>query len=113
VRNPVKKIALVVLLLSAFVWAGTPPKPGDYTINVHVSKSYFGERGEQMVKAVIDGKKYEMAARPDYPMLLALGDYKAKLVKDQHRGTYSYQQEYEFLFSDQKTKKFRVVGQTE
>ena len=108
-----KKIALAALLLSAFVWAGTPPKPADYTINVHVSKSYFGTHGEQRADAVIDGKKYELVAGPDYPMLLALGDYKAKLVKDEHRGTYGFRQEYEFVFSDQRTKKFRVVGQTE
>jgi O-acetylhomoserine/O-acetylserine sulfhydrylase-like pyridoxal-dependent enzyme len=83
----VKKTTLVVLLiLSTFAWAKPIPNPADYTINVHVSKSYFGERGSQMVKAVIDGKKYELVARPDYPMLLALGDYKAKLVKDEHRG---------------------------
>ena len=108
-----KRIAITLLIVSTFAWAKDAPNPADYTISVHVSKSYFGERGSQMVKAVIDGKKYELVARPDYPMLLALGDYKAKLVKDQHRGTYSYQQEYEFLFPDQKTKKFRVVGQSE
>jgi hypothetical protein len=44
---------------------------------------------------------------------LAVGDYKAKLVKNEHKGNYGFRQEYEFLFSDQKTKKFRVVGQTE
>jgi hypothetical protein len=110
----VKKTTLVVLLiLSTFAWAKPIPNPADYTINVHVSKSYFGERGSQMVKAVIDGKKYELVARPDYPMLLALGDYKAKLVKDEHRGTYGFRQEYELLFPDQRTRRFSVVGQTE
>jgi hypothetical protein len=44
---------------------------------------------------------------------LALGDYKAKLVKDEHKKTYESLQEYEFLLPDKKTRKFSVVGQTE
>jgi hypothetical protein len=46
-------------------------------------------------------------------MLLALGDYKAKLVKDEHKTTYGSNQVYEFLFPDKKTRQFTVVGQTE
>jgi hypothetical protein len=112
-RNLVKKIALAVLLsLSAFAWAGTNPNPADYAITVHVSKSYIGTHGEQKVSVIIDGKKYELAATGD-TMLLALGDYKAKLVKDKHKGTYGSRQVYEFLLPDQKTRKFHVVGQTE
>jgi hypothetical protein len=45
--------------------------------------------------------------------LLALGDYKAKLVQDVHETTDESSEAYEFLFPDNKTRKFFVVGQTE
>jgi hypothetical protein len=116
----VKKIALAALLLlvSAFAWAGTNPNPAEYTINVHVSASRIVHYDEklssysQMLNVVIDGKKYELESRSPN-MLLAIGDYKAKLVKDEHKGTYDSLQVYEFLFPDQKTRKFTVVGKTE
>jgi hypothetical protein len=41
---------------------------------------------------------------------LALGDYKAKLVQDKHRTAYESSQAYEFLFPDNTTRKFTVVG---
>jgi hypothetical protein len=109
----VKKITLtILLLLSVLAWAGSNPNPADYTITVHVNKSYYCAHGEQKVTVVIDGKNYELAANGERT-LLALGDYKAKLVKDEHKGMYSFHQEYEFLFPDQRTKKFWVSGQSE
>lgn len=71
-----------------------------------------GLTGEQKLDVTIDGKKYELAATGN-GYLLALGDYKAKLVKDAHMGTYDSLRIYEFLFPDQHTRKFNVVGQTE
>ena len=109
-----KKITLtLLLLLSAFTLAGSNPNPADYTVNVHVSRSR--NRGGQRLNAVIDGKKheFEVYGGGGGAMLLALGDYKAKLVKDEHKGTYDSLQIYEFLFPDQKTRKFLVVGLTE
>jgi hypothetical protein len=109
----VKKIMFALLLsLSAFAWAKENPKPTDYTIDVHVSKSFIGTHGEQTVNVIIDGKKYELSATGDQ-WLLALGDYKARLANDEHAGTYKSIRIYEFLFPDEKTRKFRVVGQTE
>jgi hypothetical protein len=46
-------------------------------------------------------------------LVLALGDYKAKLVQDDHKTAYDSLQVYEFLFADKKTRKFEVVGQME
>ena len=46
-------------------------------------------------------------------MLLGLGNYMAKLVKDEHKTTYDSLQVYEFLFSDKKVRKFEVVGRME
>ena len=54
-----------------------------------------------------------MASELSLGQLLVLGDYKAKLVKDEHRTTYDSYQVYEFLFPDGKTRKFQVVGQIE
>lgn len=35
-----KKIGVIALLaLSALAWAGTPPNPSDYTVNIHVTNS--------------------------------------------------------------------------
>lgn len=108
-----KGIIVALLLFSCVsAWAKENPNPTEYTINVHVSKSFIGTHGEQRVDAVINGKKYELAAAGDR-RLLALGDYKAKLVKDEHTGTSSSLRIYEFLFPDQKTRKFTVVGESE
>lgn len=66
-RNRVKKITLVTLLLlfSAFAWAGTILTPADYTINIHVSASLMVVSGRsiaytQKLSVVIDGKQYEL-----------------------------------------------------
>ena len=113
-----KKIILTILLmLSTFAWAGSNPNPADYTINVHVSRSRIvaegAARGWQKLSVVIDGKRYELESDFTPHVLLGLGDYKSRLVKDEHKGTYDSYQVYEFLFPDQKTRKFKVVGQTE
>ena len=114
-----KKITVaVLLLLSAYLSAAPAPNPADYTINVHVSASrivHYMERlfsYSEMLNVVIDGKKYELES--GFPnMLLALGNYEARLVKDEHKGTYDSLQVYESLLPDQKTRKFTVVGQME
>jgi len=114
-RNSVKKITLAILLfLSAHAWAGEIPNPAEYSINVHVSSSSIDLNvGTQALDVVIDGKKYELRSVLPMNRVLALGDYKAKLVQDQHKTTYDSFQVYEFLFRDKKTRKFEVVGQTE
>jgi hypothetical protein len=108
----VKKIMLAILLsLSAYTWAGTSANPADYSINVHVSQSRNKTGRSQRLKVVINGKNYELVAYNSL-MLLALGDYKARLVKDQHSGSAS-EQVYEFLIPNEKPRKFRVIGETE
>jgi hypothetical protein len=103
---------VILVLLSAFALAGTNPNPADYTINVHVSRSRtMGAR--ERLNVVINGKKFRLEGSGPAYMVLALGDYKAKLAKDEHKGTYESLQIYEFLLPDQKTRKFWVVGQTE
>lgn len=115
----------VLLLLAKSSWAA--PNPDEYSINVHVSSSRWvmaptvlvGPEPVLMLNVIIDGKKYELeapTARANLEAgvtLLAPGDYKAKLVQDQHKTAYESSQAYEFLFPDKKTRKFVVVGQTE
>lgn len=104
-----KKIALVVLLLfSALTWAGTSD-PADYTINVHVNSVRLLEHGDLRLKVTIDGKKYELWGSP-IGALLVPGDYKARLVKDKHPRAYDSYKVYEFLFPDNKTRNYRLVG---
>ena len=107
-----KNFLLAILLLaSGSAWAGEDPIPAEYTVNVHVSSSSIAN-SNLILDVVIDGKKYELSGYAG-GMLLALGDYKAKLVKDEHKTTYGSNQVYEFLFPDKKTRQFAVVGQTE
>jgi hypothetical protein len=111
----VKKIALAVLLVfSALAWAAGDPNPAEYTVNVHVTSSSIDiERGYQLLNVVIDGKKYELGSELRLGRLLALGDYKAKLVKNEHKTAYDSVQIYELLFPDKKTRQFLLVGQRE
>lgn len=113
-RGPVKKIALAVLLLSVLVALGNAQNPADYTVKVHVSGSHITFEGSQYQKldVVIDGKKYELRSHAFTVKLLALGDYKAKVVEEEHKGNDS-RMIYEFLMSDNRTRRFIVVGQTE
>jgi hypothetical protein len=121
-----KRTALfALLLLATFSWAA--PSPDEYSINVHVSSSHWvmapsvlvGPETVLRLNVIIDGKKYELeapTARANLKAgvtLLAPGDYKAKLVQDQHKTAYESSQAYEFLFQDKKTRKFIVVGQIE
>lgn len=121
-----KKIAVLFLLLSAFSYAG--PNNDEYSISVHVISSRWvmepailnGPQPIERLGVIIDGKKYELAAPAPLRAnlqagvtLLALGDYKARLVQDVHKTAYESSQAYEFQFPDKKTRKFIVVGQSE
>jgi hypothetical protein len=101
----------VLLLLATLVPAAPAPAPDDYIINIHVTSSYI-LNGEQYLDVLINAKKYQLEGLLRGG-LLSLGDYKAKLTKDEHHTSYSSSQEYELLFPDNKTRKFQVVGQSE
>jgi hypothetical protein len=110
-----KRSALLILLLLLALCVTAAPAPDEYSVTIHVRSSYllFADGGaSQMLDTVIDGKKYVLSA-PSNSLLLALGDYKAKLTKDDHKTSYESNQVYEILFPDKKTRKFFVAGQTE
>jgi hypothetical protein len=108
-----------LLLLSSFSWAQS--NTAENPVNVHVSSSHWvvlptsiGPLNAQMLNVVIEGKKYELEAQVSgKTALIALGDYKAKLVEDVHKNSYESSQTYEFQFPDGKTRKFLVIGQSE
>jgi hypothetical protein len=117
-----KNILLAVLLLvPALAWAQKPaPKPADYAITVHVQASRVVDSCEgnpavcnptQRLTAVIDGKKYELEGGRG--TVLRIGDYKAKIDKDEAKHAYEYQRTYEFLFEDGTTRKYSVVSELE
>jgi hypothetical protein len=109
-----KKVALVTLILfSTLLWAEM--NPDWYPINVHVVSSYYVTSAwtAQKLSVLIEGKKYELTAEASRAGLLAIGDYKARLTKNEQKTTYESNQEYEFIFPDKTTRKFRVTGQTE
>jgi hypothetical protein len=103
----VKRISFIVLLLcSAFAWAGqkVASDPSQYTVNIHVSESrLLIPADRQMLTASIDRKKYKLRSEFYRATVLALGDYKAKLVKDERKVPYELNQWYELLFPDNKT----------
>jgi hypothetical protein len=108
-----KAMLFLLLLFASFGTAQTTPD--EYNITVHVRSSYivYGNGGSsQYLDVVIEGKKFQLAD-PNNGYLLALGDYKAKLVKDDHKTPYESIRMYEFQFPDKKTRKFAVAGQSE
>ena len=107
-------LASLVVLFSTFSWAGSEPNPAEYTTNLHVSSSRIDNKyGGQALSVIIDGKKCELLSESPIGQLLGLGDYRARLVKDEHKTAYDSLRVYEFLFPDQKTRKFDLVWQTE
>jgi hypothetical protein len=114
----VKHPAIALLFLcSTLVWA--VPSATDYSVNVHVSATRMVHYGDsaahyQLLSVVIDGQKYELESVGMPNALLMLGDYKARLLKDQHwAGTYDSWRVYEVLLPDNKKRQFLVVGQSE
>jgi len=105
-------IPLAFLFFAPLAWAGGGSHSADYTVNVHVSSSSTDRGGHQVLDVVIDAKKYELRSELSIGYLLELGDYKAKLVKNDHPTAYDSSQVCEFLFPN-KTRPYVVIGQTE
>jgi hypothetical protein len=67
----------------------------------------------QHLNVLIDGKRYELSDTMPRTDLLRVGDYKAKIFKDETERPYEYQRTYEFLMSDGGTRRYVVVAETE
>jgi len=108
-----KSYSLILTLLffsPCIPLAGATSSSADYPIKVHVTSSIW-EAGYSRLNVVIDGKKYCLS--DPYNGVLSPADYKAKLVKDQHKTSYETEQTYEFLFPDNKTRTYTLIGQSE
>lgn len=106
-----KKLILAALMLSALAVAGASPNPAEYAVNVHIvaSRLVLHNVYHQQLTAIIDGKKYELQSTANIFGVLKLGDYKARLVNDKQRSNYESWQVYEFLFPDNRTRRFVVM----
>ena len=100
---------LLISLVTAL--AGAAPAPADYPITVHVSSSRRRAVNTMELGVIISGKKYRLSGVGTG--LLSLGDYKARLVKDEHKTSYQSEQAYELLYPDNKTGRYNVIGQSE
>lgn len=110
---------LVAALFCCSVFAWAAPETPEYSMNVHVNTSRMVQEGtstahHQKLSVVIDGKKYELESIASPNALLALGDYKARIVKDHHNSSaYDVWRIYELLLPDNKVRQFLVVGESE
>jgi hypothetical protein len=106
-----KKMIWLVLLLLPTLAAGAN-NPADYTVNVHVSSSYRSETtGALRLKVTINGEKFLLGGGSKG--LLMLGDYKAKVLKDEHASSYQFNTVYQLLYPDGKMGDFEVRGTSE
>ncbi len=110
--------SIALLFFSALAWAASAG--ADYTIDVHVTATRMvrdpGTIGRfQYLNVIINGKKFELESEGMPNALLSLGDYKARIVRDDHwRGAaYDSYRVYEFQLPDKKTRRFVVVGESE
>jgi hypothetical protein len=125
-EEKMKNVFLAILLLIPTLVCAekTKPNPSAYTVAVHVQSSRLvlscGDvtggssvcSWEQHLNVIIDGKKFEI--QPGTAKnLLRVGDYKAKIVKDDTPNAYEYQRVYELLFPDGQTRQYSVVGEME
>lgn len=117
---------LLALLLLAVTLTPVAAAPDDYSVSVHVAAVHWttypsitqGSTPALKLDATIAGKKCELLGdafdrSKAGVTLLVPGDYKAKLIKDEHKAPYLSLQTYEFQFPDKKTMKFYVVGVSE
>jgi len=124
-----KKTLLALLILAPAIALAekTAPNPADYTIAVHIQASRIGlDCGdvtggssvcvwEQHLKVTIDGKTYELNSIHVLKnvFVLHVGDYKAKVLKEDTSKSYEYQRSYELLYPDGQTEDFQVMGESE
>lgn len=83
----------------------TSRSPGDGSVTVNF----------ETLDATIGNKHLQLMASDDHAevWLLALGNYKARLVKDAHKPTGETSRIYELLLPGGQARRFVVVGQSE
>jgi hypothetical protein len=123
------RILTIFMLISTASLLAQVPKPGpeEYTITVHVRSSRLttecssdphGSSCQTLeeLKVLIDGKKHKLTGQFgtfEKPRVLRVGEYKARLVNEDAERPYEYTRTYEFRFSDGRTRRFTVEGESE
>jgi hypothetical protein len=108
-------LSMFVLAIASATCFGGSSTSSEYPIKVHVTSSIFqmgGERLCEYLQVQIDGKKYSLA-NCAVRSPLHVGDYQAKILKDETKGAARFEQRYELQFSDGKTTKYDVIGESE
>jgi len=112
-----KSLLCAVLLSCASVASLAQNGPAkEYPIKVHVSSSElhgFAMQEQQVLRVVIDGKKYQLIAVGSRPWALPVGDYQARITVDKPVQGGQYERRYELMFPDGKTAQYYVGGESE
>ena len=123
-----KVLFVLAMVLPSFALAEKPaPNSADYITTIHVQTSRIASDcsdvtngtsvcfWNQHLDVTIDGKKYEMVGNraKKNVYVLRLGDYKAKVLKEDTSRTYEYNRSYELLFADGTTGDFQVTAEIE
>jgi hypothetical protein len=119
-------LLVVVLMAASTCWAEKPAaNPAEYTVAIHVQSSRLTPacsdvtngnsycRWMQHLTALINGKKCELDSIIVPPDLLRVGDYKAKMLKEETKHPYEYLRTYELLFSDGTVRDYYVSNESE
>lgn len=118
-----KVLFAFLLLAPALAFAADKPNPADYTVTVHVQSSHLIDICSSYIKGatcnwtqsltvLIDGTKYEIMDQHYGNAVLRLGDYKARIVKEDTSHAYEYTRTYELLFADGTARKYNVIGES-
>jgi hypothetical protein len=116
--------SLAILFSGPFAHAAPAPNPADYPVKVHVTRSELqtvcgtDDKGStcwlyQFLTVIIDAKQYTLQSERPRPQLLSIGDYQARMTKDEKKSTAEYRREFDLIFSDGQTVKYAVVGESE
>lgn len=118
-----KTVLALSLLFTLPLFAQSPD--AGYTINIHVSESrirpFCGVMNGSSscvpvrhLSVLINGAKYELESENYHAKaIVALGDYKARLVQDQQKPTHEFNRTDDLMFPDGSTRQFVVTGQLE
>lgn len=118
----------VAVLLFSLTTAIHAQKVEDYPLTAHVSRTGIillpageGNAPYTCVEATIEGRKLTLASNSfaatrslrSKSIAMKIGDYKAKILKDEPINAAQYTREYEFLLPDGKKLEFEVIGESE
>jgi hypothetical protein len=119
-----KSALFVIFLMVPALALAVKPNPADYTIVVHVQSSKLVNtrdtdfeksicNSELQLVVLIDGNKFELQDQRSNCSVIHVGDYKARIAKEDTSHSYSYTRSYEILFPDGTTRTYSVVGESE